>query len=75
MMTMAQALGLGSCPVTSFSKSGVGAVLGLPPSLTPELMLMVGHPRPVERALRAEAPKPVRVQDLTFWEEAGKHSP
>ena len=75
MMTMAQALGLGSCPVTSFSKSGVATVLGLPPSLTPELMLMVGHPRPVERALRTEAPKPVRVQDLTYWEEAGKHTP
>jgi nitroreductase len=66
MMTMAQALGLGSCPVPSFSKSGVGAVLGLPPSLTPELMLMVGHPRPVERGLQAGAPRPVRVRDLTY---------
>lgn len=75
MMTMAQALGLGSCPVTSFSKSGVGAVLGLPPALSPELMLMVGHPRPVDRSLNASAPKPVRARDLTYWEEAGKHDP
>jgi nitroreductase len=72
MMTMAHALGLGSCPVTSFSKSGVAGVLGLPPTLTPELMVIVGHPRPVDRALRANAPKPVRTQDLTYWEEVGR---
>ena len=48
MMNMANALGLGTCPVTSFSKSGVGGALDLP-ALTPELMLMVGHPRPVDR--------------------------
>lgn len=71
MMNMAHALGLGSCPVTSFSKSGVAEVLGLPPSLTPELMLMVGHPRPVERNLRVNAPKPVRIEDLTYWESVG----
>ncbi len=75
MMTMAQALGLGTCPVTSFSKSGVRSVLGLPPSLTPELMLMVGHPKPVDRSLKSSAPKPVRVRDLTYWEEAGNHDP
>jgi nitroreductase len=75
MMNMAHALGLGSCPVTSFSKSGVGRVLGLPPFLTPELMLMVGHPRPIERNLRANAPKPVSIQDLTYWEHVGSHVP
>jgi len=72
MMNMAHALGLGSCPVTSFSKSGVAAALGLPATLTPELMLMIGHPRPVERGLRANAPKPVRIEDLTIWEDAGR---
>lgn len=75
MMTMAQALELGSCPVTSFSKSGVAGALGLPAALTPELMLMVGHPRPVDRALRANAPRPVRTRDLTYWEEVGQHEP
>ena len=40
------------------------------PHLTPELMLMVGHPRPVARALRGNAPPPVRIEDLTIWEEA-----
>lgn len=75
MMTMAHALRLGTCPVSSFSRTGVGAILGLPPSLTPELMLMVGHPRPVERALGANAPRPVKVKELTYWEEAGNHDP
>lgn len=70
MMNMAQALGLGTCPVTSFSKTGVAGVLRLPPHLTPELMLMVGHPRPVARAVRGNAPRPVRIEDLTIWEEA-----
>ena len=74
MMNMANALGLGTCPVTSFSKSGVGGALGLPPTLIPELILMVGHPRPVERQLRPNAPKPVRIEDLTYWEEVGIHA-
>lgn len=75
MMVMAQALGLGTCPVTSFSKSGVATVLELPDSLIPELMLMVGHPKPVDRGLRANAPKPLQVRDLTYWETPGLHDP
>jgi nitroreductase len=68
MMNMAHALGLGSCPVTSFSKSGVATALGLPPHLTPEFILILGHPRPVDRSLRANAPKPVTAKELTYWE-------
>ncbi len=75
MMVMAQALGLGTCPVTSFSKTGVATVLELPDSLIPELMLMVGHPKPVDRGLRANAPKPLQVRDLTYWEAPGVHDP
>jgi nitroreductase len=75
MMNMANALELGTCPVTSFSKSGVGGALGLPPTLIPELILMVGHPRPVDRQLRPNAPKPVRIEELTYWEEVGRHAP
>lgn len=75
MMNMAHALGLGSCPVTSFSKSGVATALGLPQQLTPELLLMVGHPKPVSRALGSGAPKPVTARELTYWEEAGRHDP
>ena len=72
---LAQALGLGTCPVTSFSKIGVATVLELPEGLVPELMLMVGHPQPVDRGLRTNAPKPLRVRDLTYWEVPGVHDP
>jgi nitroreductase len=75
MMNMAHALELGTCPVTSYSHSGVKGVLGLPEHIEPELMLMVGHPRPVDRALNPNAPKPLTTRDLTFWEEVGKHDP
>ncbi len=75
MMIMAQALGLGTCPVTSFSKTGVATALESPDSLIPELMLMVGHPKPVDRGLRPNAPKPLQVRDLTFWEIPGVHDP
>ena len=75
MMNMAHALGLGACPVTSFSKSGVAAALGLPDHLIPQLLLMVGHPKPVPRQEREGAPKPLTTRDLTFWEEPGRHEP
>jgi nitroreductase len=75
MMNMAHALGLGTCPVTSFSKSGVSGALGLPPTLIPELILLVGHPRPVDRQLRPNAPKPIRIEEMTYWEEVGRHTP
>jgi nitroreductase len=75
MMNMAHALGLGSCPVTSFSKSGVATVLDLPQHLVPELLLMVGHPKPADRGLKGSAPKPVTARDLTYWEDVGRHDP
>jgi nitroreductase len=75
MMNMAHALGLGSCPVTSYSHSGVATVLGLPAHMEPELLLMVGHPRPVDRQLNPNAPKPITTRDLTYWDEVGLHEP
>ena len=36
---------------------------------------MVGHPRPVERNLNPNAPKPVRIEDLTYWEDVENHAP
>ena len=75
MMVMAHALGLGTCPVTSFSQRGVATVLELPDTLIPELILMVGHPKPADRGLRANAPKPLQVRDLTYWEAPGAHDP
>ena len=68
MMNMTHALGLGACPVTSFCKSGVARVL-------PELLLMVGHPKPVDRGLRSSAPKPITTKEITYWEKVGQHDP
>jgi nitroreductase len=75
MMNMAHALGLGTCPVTSFSHSGAAVMLDLPPHLIPEWILIVGHPRPQERQLRAGAPRPLTARDLTYWERPGRHDP
>jgi nitroreductase len=58
MMNMAHALGIGTCPVTSFSRSGAAVMLDLPPHLIPEWILIADHPAPQERVLRAGAPKP-----------------
>ena len=46
MMNMAHALGIGTCPVTSFSRSGAAVMLDLPPHLIPEWILIAGHPKP-----------------------------
>ncbi len=75
MMSLAQALGVGSCPVTSFSKAGVAAMLDLPPHLVPELMLILGYPAEVKRAVNPNTPKPVAARELTFWERVGEHDP
>jgi nitroreductase len=73
MLNMAHALGVGSCPVTSFSQSGVAGVLGLPSNLSVELLIMLGDPKPVDRGLSAQAPKSVTTRDLTSWETFGNH--
>lgn len=73
MLNMAHALEVGSCPVTSFSQSGVAGVLGLPSNLSVELLIMLGDPKPVDRGLSAKAPKSVTTRDLTSWETFGNH--
>lgn len=75
MMNLAHALGLGSCPVTSFSRSGVAVMLDLPDHLIPEWILILGHPAPQDRGRRRNAPKPVTARDLTYWERPGRHEP
>lgn len=75
MTTMAQALGVGSCPVTSFSKSAVQAMLELPANLSPEFILILGYPAQVKRVVNPNAPKPTTTRDLTYWERAGQHDP
>lgn len=75
MMVAAHALGLGSCPVTSFSQSGMSTLLELPSSATPLLMVLLGHPAPHRRVMRRGATTRLTVEDLTYWERYGQRAP
>lgn len=44
MMLMAYSLGIGSCPVVSFNKSGLKELLGIPEEVDPVLMISLGYP-------------------------------
>jgi len=44
MLLAAHALGLGACPVKSFSTAAVKEILELPDGIEPELILMIGYP-------------------------------
>jgi nitroreductase len=71
MQLMAHALDLGSCPVTSFSQSGVSVMLALPPEARPELLLMIGRRQdrpPVEGITPPEKPA---VEEFAYWESYG----
>jgi nitroreductase len=75
MSLMAHALGLGSCPATSFSRSGVSATLDLPSTLVPEFILQLGHPAPQPRVMRTGAAMKLPVESLTYWEQVGRPMP
>jgi nitroreductase len=76
MMVAAHALGLGTCPATSFSKAGVEVVLGLPAHARPEFILQVGRRRDL-------APRPAvpgssderRLARFVYWETYGPTKP
>ena len=75
MMVVAHALGLGSCPVTSYSRSGVSTLLDLPKTVVPQLFVLLGHPARHRRRLRAGASTRLTVDDLTYWERYGSAAP
>ena len=57
-------LGLGSCPIRSFSKKAVQRLLYLPESVVPELLISIGYPD--------EDPKPPkRREDVIYFERYG----
>jgi nitroreductase len=68
MMLAAHALGLGSCPTTSFSRSRVAAVLNLPSTAVPEFILQLGHRAPERRELRPGASTKLSLDELLDWE-------
>jgi nitroreductase len=75
MTTMAQSLGLGSCPVTSFSKSAVSAMLELPSNLSPEFILILGHPAGGNVVTRGSGQKSRTAREMTYWDKVGVHEP
>jgi len=72
MMLAAHALGLGTCPITSFSRAGSAVMLELPPTLLPELILTLGHPAP---AIPRRKPTRLTIEDFTYWERYGGTAP
>jgi nitroreductase len=72
MQLMAHALRLGSCPVTSISPRGLQAVLELPETALPELLLMVGRLPGSEPAPPIELPKRPSLEGFAFWERYGE---
>lgn len=68
MQLMAHALGLGSTPVTSVSRSGLREALELPEQLRADLILQLGHPAPERRTGRTQR---LRIDDITDWEAVG----
>jgi len=74
ILLAAQAVGLGSGPVTSFSKAALGVVLDLPDHLTPEIIVCLGH-RSDENQLAMRTGKKLRWQTLVDWNrDAGASS-
>jgi nitroreductase len=77
MMAEAHALGLGTCPATSFSQGGVRAVLGLPERARPEMLLLVGYPRTPTAATAPRTPRHPsrRLAELAYWGRYGDPPP
>ncbi len=67
IMLTAMELGLGTCPTTSFSRSGVAALLNSPAHLVLEYIVQIGVPRSEERVLRPGVSTKLRVQDISYW--------
>lgn len=76
MMVQAHALGLATCPATSFSRAGVEVVLGLPSHARPEAVLQVGHSASGQTRSRPQRTRPSPLlAELVYWETYGQGHP
>lgn len=76
MVAEAHALGLGTCPATSFSRGGVEVVLGLPAHARPEAILLIGHPAATRPRVLPWRSRPSRLlAELVYWERYGQAPP
>jgi nitroreductase len=71
MMIAAHALGLGSCPVTSFSVPGAAVILDHPPTIRPELILMLGYPAPNAGRKPGAIVERINLDDIIDWDYPG----
>jgi len=67
IMLAAHELGLGACPLTSFSRAGVRALLRLFGRLEPEYIVQLGHRAPETRVLQAGVSLRLPIEDISFW--------
>jgi len=67
MLLAAHTLGVGACPVTSFSPEAIQELLNFPKELTPELIVCLGHPSPYVEKKPVRPQRPTRVKDLVHW--------
>jgi nitroreductase len=74
MMLAAHVIGVGSCPVTSYSRSGLSKMLDLPATAIPEFILQLGIPTRDSLQGHAGRGRRVTAADLTFWERYGRSS-
>lgn len=69
LMLAAHGIGLGSGPVTSFSKKAVRVILNLPSKLSPEMIICIGYAAPKSKSQLPMRPKKKVIwQNLTDWE-------
>ena len=50
LLLAAHSLGVGACPVTSFSRAAAARILGLRAGLSPEMIVCLGHPADAQPA-------------------------
>ena len=67
IMLAAMELGLGTCPTTSFSASGVRAIINAPDHLVLEYIVQIGVPQPETRTMRAGASTKLPIADISYW--------
>lgn len=68
MMLMAYSLGIGSCPIVSFSKIAVKELLEIPEYVEPVLMVSLGYPE-----FWPEPPKRRPLEEVVHVEKFGQH--
>uniref|UniRef100_A0A7J3QF93 Nitroreductase family protein n=1 Tax=Ignisphaera aggregans TaxID=334771 RepID=A0A7J3QF93_9CREN len=68
MMLMAYSLGIGSCPIVSFSKIGIKELLEIPDTIEPVLLITLGYPNQWPKA-----PERRPLNEVVHYEKYGKH--